>query len=189
MSTSTRRPAFVVMLRGVNLGGRNRLPMGDFADALSELGFTDVVTYVQSGNAVFGGRKKPPAVAAAISRMLAERFGLTVPVVVRTAEELRSVVTANPYLRRERDPTKLHVTFLAVAPAPAARSIEPPADAGRDTFEVIGREVFLHCPGGYGRTKLTNDFFERQLGTTATTRNWRSVLALAELIEGRSVGR
>jgi uncharacterized protein (DUF1697 family) len=174
---------FVVMLRGVNVSGRNRLSMAAFATALSDLGVAGVSTYVQSGNAVFTGRGTPPAVAAMVGQMLAERFELTVPVVVRTADELRSVLAANPFLGREDDPTKLHVTFLATAPKPAAGSTEPPAGAGQDSFEVVGRQVYLHCPGGYGRTKLTNDFFERRFGTTATTRNWRTVLALAELSE------
>ena len=177
------------MLRGVNVSGHNRLPMADFAAALSDLGFGGVTTYVQSGNAVFAGRGKPTTVAAKVSRQLAERFELTVPIVVRTADELRSVLVANPYLGRERDPTKLHVTFLDAAPQAAAGSIEPPAGAGRDSFEVVGREVYLHCPDGYGRTKLTNDFFERRLRTTATTRNWRTVLALAELCEEQAGGR
>jgi uncharacterized protein (DUF1697 family) len=180
---------FVVMLRGVNVSGHNRLPMADFAAALSELGFGGVTTYVQSGNAVFSGRGQPPTVAAKVSRQLAERFELDVPIVVRTADELRSVLVANPYLAVERDPTKLHVTFLVGAPGAAAGSIEPPANPGRDSFDVVGREVYLHCPDGYGRTKLTNDFFERRLRTTATTRNWRTVLALAELCEEQAGGR
>jgi uncharacterized protein (DUF1697 family) len=180
---------FVVMLRGVNVSGHNRLSMADFAASLSELGFGGVTTYVQSGNAVFSGRGKPPTVAAMVSRQLAERFELAVPIVVRTADELRSVLVANPYLGRERDPTKLHVTFLVAAPGAAAESIERPASAGRDSFDVVGREVYLHCPDGYGRTKLTNDFFERRFRTTATTRNWRTVLALAELCEGQAGGR
>jgi uncharacterized protein (DUF1697 family) len=177
------------MLRGVNVSGRNRLPMAGFAAALSDLGFIAVTTYVQSGNAVVLGRGTPPTVAATVSQMLAERFGLTVPIVVRTADELRSVLVANPYLDREDDPTKLHVTFLGAAPKAAAASIEPPAGAGRDSFDVVGREVYLHCPGGYGTTKLTNDFFERRLATTATTRNWRTVLALAALSEETAAGR
>lgn len=176
------------MLRGVNVSGRNRLPMAEFAAALSDLGFTGVTTYVQSGNAVFGGRGKSPTVATTVGRMLAERFDLTVPIVVRTADELRSVLVTNPYLGRERDPTKLHVTFLAEAPGEVDGSIEPPAVVGRDSFEIVGREVYLHCPGGYGTTKLTNDFFERRLGATATTRNWRTVLALAELSQEQAGG-
>ncbi len=173
----------MVMLRGVNVSGRNRLPMADFAAALSALGFSGVTTYVQSGNAVFSGSGDPSTVAEAISRMLVERFELTVPVVVRTTEEFRSVLAENPYLGREGDPTKLHVTFLGAAPGLSAGSVDRPPSAGRDTFEVVGKEVYLHCPGGYGTTKLTNDFFERRLGTTATTRNWRTVLALARLSE------
>jgi uncharacterized protein (DUF1697 family) len=175
------------MLRGVNVSGRNRLPMGDFAEALTSLGFDDVVTYLQSGNAVVAARGRPATVASATADMLAERFGLSVPVIVRAAKELHSVLAANPYLDAEPDPTKLHVTFLAERPG-AGAAIERPAGAGRDTFEVVGRDVYLHCPGGYGRSKLTNDFFERRLGVSATTRNWRSVAALAELAARKPAG-
>jgi uncharacterized protein (DUF1697 family) len=176
------------MLRGVNVSGRNRLPMGDFAEALTSLGFDEVVTYLQSGNAVVDARGRPATVASATADMLAESFGLSVPVVVRTAEELQSVLAGNPYLAAESDPTKLHVTFLAEQPDRRA-TVDRPVGAGKDTFEVAGRDVYLHCPGGYGRSKLTNDFFERRLGAPATTRNWRSVVALAELAERNAAGR
>ena len=103
---------------------------------------------------------------------------------MRTADELRSVLVANPFLGQESTTRRSSTSrSWSPRPKPAAGSIEPPAGAGQDSFEVVGREVYLHCPGGYGRTKLTNDFFERRFGTTATTRNWRTVLALAELCE------
>jgi uncharacterized protein (DUF1697 family) len=166
------------MLRGVNVGGRG-LAMADFSAALTGLGYDRVTTYVQSGNAVVRAPGTAKGVTTAVAGMLAEEFGLDVPVLVRSRTELTEVVAGNPFLDREDDPTKLHVTFLAVRPG--ASRIEPPAGTGRDTFEVAGREVYLHCPGGYGRTKLTNDFFERRLGVVATTRNWRSVVALSDL--------
>lgn len=175
---------FVAMLRGVNVSGRNRLPMGDFADLVTALGFEDVVTYVQSGNAVFSGQGDSTGVASAIAAALADRLALAVPVIVRTASDLRSLLRANPLLPREPDPTKLHVTFLATDPGPSGLKLEPPAGAGHDSFVVAGPNVYLHCPGGYGRTKLTNDFFERRLGTMATTRNWRTVVTLADMAAG-----
>lgn len=171
----------VVMLRGVNVSGRNRLPMPSFAAALGDLGFEEVATYVQSGNAVVVTSRGPAAVADVVRETLADRFGLSMPLVVRTADELRAVVDANPHLAAEDDPTKLHVTFLDRDPGPSGASLEPSANAGRDVFAVVGREIYLHCPGGYGNSKLTNDFFERRLGAVATTRNWRTVQALADM--------
>jgi len=169
------------MLRGVNVSGQNRLRMPDFSTALASLGFEGVSTYLQSGNAVFVARGSPASIAGSVARMLDERFGLAVPVLVRTAGELASVRAGNPYAAAEEDPAKLLVTFLVDDPGRTGTTVERPPASGRDRFEVVGREVYLHCPGGYGRTKLTNEFFERRLGTTGTTRNWRTVAALADL--------
>ncbi len=155
--------------------------MAELAEALRGLGFGAVTTYLQSGNAVFSATGRPERVAGSVEACLAERFGLGVPVLVRTQPEMEDLVEANPFLAEGADPASLHVTFLAEEPGPAARSLEPPPGAGRDRFVCAGREVFVHCPGGYGRTKLDNSFFERRLGTAATTRNWRTVTALAEL--------
>ncbi len=175
--------AYAALLRGVNVGGR-RLAMPELAAALAGLGFEQVGTYLQSGNAVFVAPGTAEAVAGGVESALLDRVGLDIPVLVRSSPELDAVVAANPFLEVERDPTKLHVTFLGEEKDGAA--VEPPGGRGRDTFEILGREVFLHCPDGYGRSKLTNGFFERRLGTVATTRNWRTVLALADLARERS---
>jgi uncharacterized protein (DUF1697 family) len=175
---------YAALLRGVNVG-KNKLAMADFRSVLTDLGAQDVQTYLQSGNAVFGhSTAKPAELAQAIEKGLAE-LGVSSRVLLRTGRQLAAVLAKNPFLTRESDPVKLHVTFLAEPPA-ADRVPKLQVPAGETaTFHLARTEVYLHCPDGYGRTKLTNSFIESRLGTAATTRNWRTVTALAELTSAR----
>jgi uncharacterized protein (DUF1697 family) len=180
---------FVALLRSINVGGRNRVLMGDLAGLVESLGFGDVETYVQSGNVVFTGSGAPKAAARAIEGAIADQLGLEVPVIARSLKQLSRLFEVNPFLRSGADPKYLHVTFLAAPPAPDRRQLvdgsDPAPDAdhpyGDDRFELVGSEVFVHCPGGYGTTKLNNAFFERRAGVVATTRNWRTVTTLARM--------
>lgn len=184
---------FVVMLRSINVGGRNRVKMADLKTLVSSLGFTNVATYLQSGNLVCSGRSGPRVVARTIAGGIEETLGLSVPVVVRTDRELAELLQGNPLADLDDDPTKLHVTFLDRIPDPE-RVGRLAAEAERfhpNRLTVAGANVFLHCPGGYGETALSNAFLERRLGATATTRNWRTVEALAGLagVGGSATGR
>ncbi len=174
---------FVAMLRSINVGGRNKLPMSDLRELMSSLGFEQVSTYVQSGNVVFNGTGAPKAVARAIEERITAELGLDVPVIVRSKRQLESIIEGTPFAHLDVDPKTRHVTFLAQGPA--RRAVEQLAALtgkfGTDRFEVRGSEVFLYCPGGYGETKLNNAYLERRLGVTATTRNWRTVVTLAEM--------
>lgn len=173
---------YVALLRGINVGGRTRVAMDDLRRLFADLGHGDVTTYIQSGNVLFDadgpadGAAAP--VAAAIEEGIAAELGLSVTVVLRSATELDAVVDANPFAGRVPDPSKLHVTFLAAEPAGTVEA--PPGVA--DELALVGREVYLHCPGGYGRTKLDNGFFERRLGVPATTRTWTTVRKLRDLL-------
>ncbi len=173
---------YVALLRGINVGGRNKLPMRDLTTIFIDTGCTDVVTYIQSGNVVF---RAPAELATRIPKLItdgiAERFGLQVPVVMRSAAEIDAVVSTNPYLDIEPDLTKLHVAFLADRPTEAAVDALDPDRSPPDEFELHGREVYLHLPNGAARSKLTNAFFDSKLGTTSTARNWRTVLKLHDL--------
>ena len=174
---------YVVLFRSVNVGGRNRVAMPDLRDVVASLGFGDVVTYVQSGNVVCTGRGKPSSVAETIARGVEENLGLAVPVLVRSGRRWAGVLGGNPLASLDDDPKKLHVTFLdrVADPERVARLAGEVERFAPDRLQVVGADVFLHCPGGYGQTALTNAFLERKLGVTATTRNWRTVLALADL--------
>jgi uncharacterized protein (DUF1697 family) len=167
----------VALLRGINLGARNKIAMADLRELVAGLGADDVTTYVQSGNVVFSGTADAGAIEARIKRDL----GLEILVLVRTAAELERVVDRNPFAGKASESKQLHVTFLAGKPAAGrVKELDPERSPG-DEFAVTGREVYLFCPNGYGPSKLSNDWFEKRLGVAATTRNWNTVTKLAEL--------
>ncbi len=173
---------YAALLRGVNVGGRQRVDMAALRDCLSEAGYRDVSTYIQSGNVLFGA----PAVAEAtladrMQRDLRRAFGLDVTVLIRSRAQLQRISTKNPWLRSRADPSTLHITFLGGTPSRAAARELAGRPSGADECVVAGREVYLRCPGGYGRTKLTNSALEHVLDVPATTRNWKTVLTLRDL--------
>lgn len=170
---------FVVLIRGINVGGRGKVAMPALRSALEELEFEDVVTYIQSGNAVFRAKGKASEVSARVEKLLAEEFGVRAKVLVRTPAELVAVEAANPFPRVDR--SKLYVMFLSRVPTKAAIAELDPERSPSDEFAVLGKEVYLHFPGGAGRTKLTIDYFERNLGVAATNRNWNTLRKLIEL--------
>lgn len=175
--------AYVALLRGINVGGRNTLPMRDLAAIFVDAGCTDVVTYIQSGNVVFRAQAVlANQIPALITGAIGKRFHLQVPVITRSAAELAKVVSENPYLGVESDFTKLHVVFFADSPDPTEIASLDPDRSAPDRFHVRGREIYLHLPGGAARTKLSNAYFDSRLGTTSTARNWKTVLKLHELM-------
>ena len=173
---------YVCMLRGVNVSGQRRVDMKALKRLVEALGHADVTTYIQSGNVVLRAAKGTPStLARAIEEGISRDLGVDARALVRTAEELADVIDANPFLQTDADPAKLHVTFLADEPdANRLRDVDPGAFEP-DQFHVRGREIYLHCPGGYGRTKLNNAFWERRTSQAATTRNWKTATKLLEL--------
>ncbi|HVP68191.1 MAG TPA: DUF1697 domain-containing protein [Anaeromyxobacteraceae bacterium] len=175
--------AHVALLRGVNVGGRNKLSMGEIASAFEDIGCGEVRTYIQSGNVVF---RAPARLAARLPGLAADRIargaGFRPGVFVRTAKELGDAVRNNPY---GPSATKaLHVGFLATAPGPGAVARLDPRRSPPDSFAVRWREIYLHCPNGMGRTRLSGAYFESVLEEDVTFRNWRTVLALLEMTGG-----
>ncbi len=174
------RERHVFLLRGINVGGKNKLPMKTLVRMCEELDCREVSTYIQSGNVVFTPPAKLATLPARLSERIESELGLTVPVILRSASELASLVDRNPFLAEGADPKTLHVAFLADEPsAEAARQLDPDRSPG-DRYILSGSEIFSCCPRGLARTKLSNDYFDRTLATTSTGRNWRTVLALIE---------
>ena len=165
------------MLRGINLGSRNRVAMADLKDLVAGMGGKDVETYVQSGNVVFGATGKAADLERELERRLDKELDVPVRVLVRTAAQMKKVAGNNPFATKASDEKQLHVTFLADKPGATALKLPDVADEAA----LAGREVYLLCPNGYGVSKLSNAFFEKQLAVAATTRNWRTVTALADL--------
>lgn len=175
----------VALLRAINVGGRNMLPMKDLAEMFVKAGCRDVVTYIQSGNVVFSApatvlQKLPQAVA----QRIADDFGHRVPVVVRSHEELAAVVRNNPFLKAGETEKALHVAFLADLPAADAVAKLDPQRSPPDRFAVVGKDVYLHLLNHAAKTKLTNAWMDSKLSTVSTARNWATVLKLREMTQG-----
>jgi uncharacterized protein (DUF1697 family) len=174
-------PVYVALLRGVNVG-QNLLRMERLRELCAEMKLKNARTYVQSGNIVFEGARTSEHWRQALERRLVGETRLPVTVIVRTAAEIGEVLAANPFLQEKGiDTTKLHVTFLEQAPQKSAVEALRKLKAGPDRFTWIEKEVYLHCPEGYGQTKLSNTTIERVLGVRATTRNWNTVNKLHEM--------
>jgi uncharacterized protein (DUF1697 family) len=173
----------IALLRGINLGARNRISMPELRDALEAAGFRDVRTYLQSGNVVLTTKAAPDRVARRCERQIAERFGLEIDVVVRTRDEVAEVVQRNPLANVARNPKRYQVSFLSAEPArEAVRKLEAAA-AASERFVVIGREIYAWHPDTIARSKLWALLAGRGLGVTATARNWATVTSLLALAD------
>ncbi len=172
----------VALLRGLNVGGKNRIKMPELIDAFVAAGCEEVTTFIQSGNVLFRAStqtiKRVPQV---VSAHLSQEFGITSPVVLRSAKAMETVVSRNPYLKREVSTQALHVAFLADVPKKEDVAVLDPNRSPGDVFEWVGQEVYLHCPNGLARSKLTNVWFDSRLKTVSTVRNWNTVLELTRL--------
>jgi uncharacterized protein (DUF1697 family) len=170
------------MLRGVNVAGQKKLKMRELAESYTALGFEDVRTYIQSGNVVFSTSiADASSIVKLVEKELKGRFGHEVTVFVRTPNELAKIVARNPFAGK--DQSKLHVTFLYMKPLGVPTDKIDAARSVGEEFSISEREVFLFCPNGYGRSKLSNNFFEKALTVAATTRNWNTVTTLLSMAE------
>jgi uncharacterized protein (DUF1697 family) len=179
-----RVTSYVALLRGINVGGYKKIGMKDLQALVAGLGHSEVSTYIQSGNVIFRSAESDPAeVARGIEAAVTRDLGMEVRVMVRSREELARMTESNPFLAAGANPANLHMTFLAEAPAPATLDTLTVPEAGTDEFRILGREVYLHFPAGYGNTKLSNAFWERKLCVAGTTRNWNTITKLLQLAE------
>jgi uncharacterized protein (DUF1697 family) len=171
-------------MRGLNVGGKNRMPMTDLSQMFVEAGCTDVRTYIQSGNVVFkASQSKLEKLPALIAQNIEEKFGYKTPVVLRTVEQLGETIQNNPFLKAGAAEDELHVYFLAAPPDARRIASLDPARSSPDAFLVRGRDVYLKMPNGMARTKLSNAYFDSKLATISTARNWRTVMKLFELMQ------
>src|SRR6266699_2813142 len=181
--------AYVALLRGVNVGG-NTLSRERLRSICAELGLENARTYVQSGNIIFHAAGSVERWSKGLERALAGKARLPITVLVRSRAEIAALVERNPFAGETGiDLARLHVTFLRQAPKQAALAALNAIDAGPDRLSQAGREIYLHCPNGYGRSKLANNAIEKVLGVAATTRNWRTVTTLAEMAAARPTPR
>jgi uncharacterized protein (DUF1697 family) len=182
-------PVLISMLRGVNVGGHNKIKMDDLRTLYRSLKLEDPRTYVQSGNVIFRTKEKNcPALAKKIQDAIEGKFGFRPEVIVRTTEELRSAIAASPFAsRRNLEPGKILVTFLAGTPSPYAHATLLSLKAHPEELHLSGRELYIYFPDGAGKSKLPWSKVEKLVQATGTARNWNSVtkmLAMAEEMEG-----
>ena len=176
-------PRQIALLRGINLGARNRVSMPELRELLEGLGHEDVRTLLQSGNVVLTSTASAKKVARECERLIADRFGLEIGVVARTRSELAKVVDRNPLKRVAKDPKRYQVSFLETKPS--AKIVRELEDVAADNEEVvsIGREIYAWHPAGVARSKLWAKLAGKNLGVTATARNWTTVAKLLELAD------
>jgi uncharacterized protein (DUF1697 family) len=178
-------PTYIAMLRGINVSGHKPVKMELLRKSFAKLKCANVKTYVQSGNVVFEAPKDSTIrLEEKIEKQIERDFALSVPVVVRTAQELADIVQRNPFPAEPAvDQSKLHVTYLSEAcPDSQLESLGPLVVPG-ERFQISGREVFLYCPNGYGISKLSNTAIEKKLGVRATTRNWNTTNQLLKMAQ------
>jgi uncharacterized protein (DUF1697 family) len=176
----------IALLRGINVGGNKKLPMARLrALCEQQLGWSDVKTYVQSGNVVFGAPdgSEPRALADALERAIVAEFGFDSLVTVRTRDELAAIVEANPLGASAAEGKFFHVVFLSEAVDPGAVARIVPDDHAPEAYALIGRELYLKTPEGLSQSKLARVLVERPLRVRATSRNWRTVATLLELAD------
>jgi uncharacterized protein (DUF1697 family) len=176
----------ILLLRGINVGSRNRLAMPALRAALVEVGFDDVRTYLQSGNVVLSSTGKATDVARNVERLVEREFCLKVPVVARTRAQLAKVIDADPLGNVAKNPKRYQVSFLAARPTrEVIRRIEETAVPPEQVL-VIGREIYAWHPETIASSKLWALLAGQSLGVTATTRNWTTVQKLLALADAQA---
>jgi uncharacterized protein (DUF1697 family) len=178
--TTTRQAAF---LRGINVGGNNRIAMADLRALVSDLGYADVGTHLQSGNVVYSAPVTPAKAAAAIGDAIASTLGLTISVVARSRKELAQAVAANPLRDVATDPSRHLVVFLAGAPTAAALSKLAAVEAGDERYELVGRDLFVWMPAGVIKSRVSAALGKGVLGVPWTGRNWNTVTKVLDLLD------
>jgi len=178
---------YISLLRGINVSGQKKIRMADLKSLYESLGLANVQTYVQSGNVVFDSDEEDTEkLRKSIEAKIESVYGFSVPVLIRTGEDFQRLIGSR-HFREERseNPSGVLVTFLYDFPEQSKLIELSVPETETCEFVITDQEIFLFCPDGYGRSKLSNNFFEKKLGVTATTRNWKSVLALYEIVSER----
>ncbi|WP_408891763.1 DUF1697 domain-containing protein [Myxococcus faecalis] len=173
---------YALLLRGVNVGTKNSLPMAELRAMLSRLGCGDVKTYVQSGNAVFTTKLGVAELTKGIEEALEQFMGRPIATTLRTLKQLQAVVDGNPFADVATNPSSLCVTFLSAAPTKAELAPLHAQDWGPELFQVAGKEIYSWYPNGQGKSALAVALGKLALRGTVTTRNWNTVLKLLELL-------
>jgi Uncharacterized protein conserved in bacteria len=175
---------YIAILRGINVSGNRMIKMDALRQLFSDMGFIGIKSYIQSGNIIFQSENdNDKTLEQTITEQILSRFGFDVPVIVIGREELRNIIEQNPYLSdKAKEGSHLHVTFLAEKPEQSLVDKLNNDENLSDEFKIGERAVYLYCPHGYSKTKISNSLIENRLKVIATTRNWKTcneLLAIA----------
>ncbi|MFZ1925649.1 MAG: DUF1697 domain-containing protein [Solirubrobacteraceae bacterium] len=175
--------AQIALLRGINVGAHNRIPMADLRELLAELGYPDARTLVQSGNIVLSAELAPEELAAELERAIVGKFGVQTPVVVRTREELVAVVELDPLGDVAQEHKLYQVSFLSAEPDLEAVARIMQEDFEPECFVQVGREIYAWHPNGIHNSRLARMLSDKRLGVVATARNWKTTTKLLEMAD------
>ena len=175
---------YISILRGINVSGQKKIKMIDLRSLYEKLGFENILTYIQSGNVIFESKEKNKAVLKGnLEKIIENNYQFHIPVEIRSNSELSKIIGDCPFgtVDLDKDGTKVLLTFLSSSPKKSNINDLLKHVSLPEQLVVKGKEVYIYCPDGYGKSKLNNNFIEKKLGVEATTRNWKSVHKLYEL--------
>lgn len=179
----------VSLLRGVNMTGHNTVKMTDLVAVYRKLGLRDAESYIQSGNVIFNipENKSLQLLSSRIEEAILKKFNFKIPVIIRTLDELKETISVDLFKdEKSFNEDRLSVIFLKEFPQPEQIEKVKSIDYPPDKFKIIGKEIFIYCPNGFGKTKLYTSFFENKMKVTGTARNWKTVNKIFELALKRS---
>jgi len=182
-------PTYISLLRGINVSGQKIIKMAALKKMYEDLKFEHIQTYIQSGNVIFQTSKtKKEYLETLISNQIKSDFGFEVPVIILDIEELKEILNNNPYSGdTKKDISHLGITFLSSKPELANLQLIKQKQAEGEEFILINKSVYLYCPEGFGKTKLTNAFIESKLQVRATARNWKTANELLRIAENLKI--
>jgi uncharacterized protein (DUF1697 family) len=181
---------YISFLRSVNMAGHNLIKMTELANLFIDIGFGDAKTYIQSGNVIFShsGDKSLSSLSDDIEIAILKKFNLSISVMTRRRDELVKLGVSNHFLvEPDFDPSKMAVIFLHETPLDTQIQKVARVDFPPDKFKIIGDEIFIYCPNGFGRTKLYTGFFEKKMGVTGTARNWKTITTILNLTDKKDM--
>lgn len=175
---------YIALLRGINVSGKNLIKMDALRQSCASIGFSDIKTYIQSGNIVFNSSESDLLrLETLLAQQIEADFSCVVPVLIRTAEQLKQIVENNPFLKEaDKEAAYWHITFLASPPNKSDWQSILDKKQSEEAIYLSEEAVYLYCPNGYGKTKLDNTFLEKKLKTKATTRNGKTCEELVKII-------
>lgn len=174
---------FIALLRGINVSGQKKIKMSDLKLLFEEIGFQNVETYIQSGNVLFSSKDlSTNKLETNISSAIKGKFGFDVRVVILTPKEIEYIIKNNPFIKKKKEIERLYVTFLSDSPSKENIQKLNSTDYSPEEYKIDGKQIYLFFPDGYGKAKLNNNLFEHKLKLNATTRNWKTIKTLSELI-------